>query len=129
MGSSGILIAGVLSAPIAAPVLAGAAIVGISCGAYSLLRGSFSLFERHKHEQSISLTDAEARGNWLGIAGGLSGLAAGGAVRGVAYMARNGQNVGVALRATVNVLNGAAIATNGVGVVNGFFGMYIVSFF
>lgn len=121
------MIAGVLSAPIAAPVLAGAAIVGISCGAYSLIRGGFSLFERHKHEQPIGFGDAEARGNWLGIAGGVAGLAAGGAVRGVAYLAREGQHVGVGLRVAVNVLNGVAIATNGAGVVNGFFGIYFVS--
>lgn len=127
LGSSGILIASIASAPIAAPLLAGAVVVGIGCGAYSMIRSSYSLFDRNRHEQSISLADSEARGSWFGVVGGAAGMAAGGITRGVSYLAQNGTNITTAVRTTVNLVNATAITANGVGVVNGFFGIFVVS--
>lgn len=128
-GTTCVVGAGILSAPVTVPVMIGASAVGVTCGAYSLIRSGILLNERHNYEQSISFTDTEARNYWLSIIGGLSSVAASGAVNGLAYLVRDGQEIGLALRTTINVLNTAAIATNGAGVVNGFFNIYIVSIF
>lgn len=124
LGSSLLLIGSLFAPVVLAPVVVPAAVVGAGCGAYSVARSGWSLFDKSKHEQTISLADAEARANWFGIVGGAAGMAAGGITKGVAYMAASGQEVGMAMRAAANMANVTAMATNGCGVVNGFVGIF-----
>lgn len=125
LGSSLLLIGSIFAPIVLAPAVVPAVVVGAGCGAYSIVRSSWSLFDKSKHEQSISLADAEARSNWFGIVGGAAGMAAGGIVRGVSYMATSGQEVGMAMRAAANIANATAMAANGCGVVNGFVGVFL----
>lgn len=126
IGSSGIMIASIMTtATIAAPVLVGAAAVGIGSAAYSTIRSTFNLVDRHQHEQTLSFGDVDARGNWLGVAGGAAGMASSAISPSISFLARNGRTIGVPLQATCNVINASAIAANGAGIVNGFFGIFL----
>lgn len=125
LGSSLVLIGSLFAPVVLAPVVVPAVVVGAGCGAYSVVRSTWSLFDKNKHEQSISVTDAEARSNWFGIVGGAAGMTAGGFTKGLSYMATSGQEVGMAMRAAANVANVTAMAVNGGGVVNGFVGVFL----
>lgn len=62
-----------LALPIAAPVMACAGIIAVAAGTFSTAICSASLVDRCMHEQSIGLTDQQARGSWLSVAGGIIG--------------------------------------------------------
>lgn len=51
LASSSLIIAGILSAPIASPLLVGATAIGIGCCAYGLIRSGYALFDRGYHQQ------------------------------------------------------------------------------
>lgn len=125
LGSSLVLIGSLFAPVVLAPVVAPAVAVGVGCGAYSVGRSVWSLFDRSNHEQTINPRDAEARANWFGVAGGATGMAAGGITNTLSYMVRSGQDIGMTMRAAANIANIAAMATNGCGVVNGFFGVFL----
>lgn len=130
IGSSVILIGGIFTAAVAAPVVGGAAVVGGVCAGYSALRSGTTLADRSNHGQTINpISDSEARNHWIGIAGGIIGVAAGGATKLIGNMAQSGENINTALRTTVNIMNATALGVNGAGVVNGFVGVYIVCLF
>uniref|UniRef100_A0A1B0C8P3 DUF4781 domain-containing protein n=1 Tax=Lutzomyia longipalpis TaxID=7200 RepID=A0A1B0C8P3_LUTLO len=129
LASSAILIGAMVPvvAPIALP-LAGAAVVGgvVSSG-WSILRSSLNLADRSKHEQSIDLSDAEARGSWLGVAGGSLGLASGAAGQALGAMARNGSNISPFIRFGFNGLNVSVLVVNGLGTINGFVDIFFIN--
>lgn len=125
LGSSIVLIGSLFAPIVLAPVVVPAVVVGAGCGAYSIARSSWSLFDKSKHEQSISLADAEARSNWFGIVGGAAGMTAGGFTKGLSYMAQSGQEIGMTMRAAANIANVTAMTANGCGVVNGFVGIFL----
>ncbi|CAH2980261.1 unnamed protein product [Chilo suppressalis] len=107
--------------PVGPAVLAGAAVATVATGLYGLVRSSLHLHDRSVHEQSISPTDAEARGSWLNIAASSVGLAAGAASNLLSRSAAAGTNLtktGQALAVSVEVLRHANIVTGGAGVVN-----------
>ncbi|XP_026724968.1 uncharacterized protein LOC113491951 [Trichoplusia ni] len=107
--------------PVAPVVLAGAAAATVATGLYGLVRSSLHLHDRSVHEQSISPTDAEARGSWLNIAASSVGLAAGAASSLLSRSAAAGTNMtktGQALAVSVEVLRHANMVTGGAGVVN-----------
>ncbi|XP_053607475.1 uncharacterized protein LOC128673563 isoform X2 [Plodia interpunctella] len=107
--------------PVGPAVLAGAAVASVTTGVYGLVRSSMHLKDRSVHEQSISPTDAEARGSWLNIAASSVGLAAGAASSLLSRSAAAGSNLtktGQALAVSVEVLRRANIITGGAGVVN-----------
>lgn len=76
-----------------AVAVAGAVGTGIGCAAYAISRGIGKLMDRSSHEQSIALNEKESRGIWLGVAGGVVGVAAGAATKGLEFAARNGQAI------------------------------------
>lgn len=107
--------------PVAPVVLAGAAVATVATGVYGLVRSSLHLRDRSAHEQTISPTDADARGSWLNIAASSVGLAAGAASTLLSRSAAAGTNMtqaGRALAVSVEVLRHANIVTGGAGVVN-----------
>lgn len=107
--------------PVGPAVLAGAAVATVATGLYGLVRSSLHLHDRSVHEQTISPTDADARGSWLNIAASSVGLAAGAASNLLSRSAAAGTNMtktGQALAVSVEVLRHANIVTGGAGVVN-----------
>nr|XP_021190589.2 uncharacterized protein LOC110376441 [Helicoverpa armigera]XP_021190598.2 uncharacterized protein LOC110376441 [Helicoverpa armigera]XP_021190607.2 uncharacterized protein LOC110376441 [Helicoverpa armigera] len=107
--------------PVAPVVLVGAAAATVATGVYGLVRSSLHLHDRSVHEQTISPTDAEARGSWLNIAASSVGLAAGAASSLLSRSAAAGTNMtktGQALAVSVEVLRHANMVTGGAGVVN-----------
>ncbi|KAL4713236.1 hypothetical protein ACJJTC_013166 [Scirpophaga incertulas] len=107
--------------PVGPVVLTGAAVATVATGLYGLVRSSLHLHDRSIHEQTISPTDAEARGSWLNIAASSVGLAAGAASNLLSKSAAAGTNLtktGQALTVSVEVLRHANIVTGGAGVVN-----------
>ncbi|XP_026750105.1 uncharacterized protein LOC113510766 [Galleria mellonella] len=107
--------------PVGPVVLASAAVASVATGVYGLVRSSLHLRDRSVHEQTISPTDAEARGSWLNIAASSVGLAAGAASNLLSRSAAAGTNLtktGQALAVSVEVLRHANLVTGGAGVVN-----------
>lgn len=95
IGASCVPIAAALTLPVAAPVMAGAAIIGLGVGAFSAVTSALNLVDRKKHEQSINVTDSQARASYLGMAGGFLGMAAAGATRVMTSMAAAGRATAV----------------------------------
>ncbi|CAK1547214.1 unnamed protein product [Leptosia nina] len=120
-GAAGVL--GVaLFTPVAPVLLAGATVATVSAGIYGLVRSSIHLHDRRQHEQSINVTNPEARGSWINITASSVGLAAGAASSLLARSAVAGNNltkVGQMLTVSVDILRHANLATGAVGVLNG----------
>ncbi|XP_045497101.1 uncharacterized protein LOC123695327 [Colias croceus] len=109
--------------PVGPVVLIGATVATVATGLYGLVRSSLHLHDRRVHEQSISPTDAEARGSWLNIAASSVGLSAGAASTMLARSAAAGTNLtkaGQALTISVEVLRHANIVTGAAGLLNNF---------
>lgn len=111
---TGLVATGVVAttAVVALPALAvaGAVGTGFGCAAYAIGRGIGKLMDRSSHEQSITLQEKESRGIWLGIAGGVVGVAAGAATKGVEFAARNGQAINTV---RVHIHSVQTVARNG----------------
>ncbi|CAK1596182.1 unnamed protein product [Parnassius mnemosyne] len=107
--------------PVGPAILVGATVATVATGVYGLVRSSIHLHDRRIHMQSISPTDAEARGSWLNIAASTVGLAAGAASTLLSRTAATGSNLtktGQALTLSVEVLRHANIFTSGAGFIN-----------
>lgn len=102
-----------------------AAVIGVVSAIYSVIRSSLQIRDLSKHGKSISLLNPEARGCWLGIAGGVTGIVAGAATRGLTQLAAQGHQVSQFVRASVNAFNAACITVSGLGLVNGFAGIIL----
>ncbi|XP_061389501.1 uncharacterized protein LOC133324674 [Musca vetustissima] len=118
VGAACVPIAAALTLPVAAPVMAAAGIVGLGVGAFSTVTSALNLNDRRKHEQSISITDSQARASYLGIAGGLLGMAAAGATRFLNHMAAAGKAT-AGIEVIVNGINISTILVSGTGIANG----------
>lgn len=106
-------------------IIAVAAVFGVISAVYAVIRSSAQIHDRSKHEKSISLLNPEARGCWLGIAGGLTGIVAGAASRGLTQLAASGRQISNIVRVSVNAFNVACISVSGLGLVNGFAGIFL----
>ncbi|KPJ02826.1 hypothetical protein RR46_10029 [Papilio xuthus] len=127
LGAVGVLGAAAFT-PIGPAVLVGATVATVATGVYGLFRSSLHLHDRRTHEQTISPTDAEARGSWINIATSSVGLAASAAVGLLSRSAAAGSNLtktGQALTISVDLLRHANIFTGGVGVANSLLGMIL----
>ncbi|XP_067001436.2 uncharacterized protein [Anabrus simplex] len=67
VGSTILCLASLLGAPVAAPVLAVAGVVGTAVSLYGAGRSTAALVDRGQHGQSINVDDPEARSCWLSI--------------------------------------------------------------
>lgn len=110
-----------LAFPVAAPVLAVAAVAGIGSGIWGAGAAAKRLIDRGTHEEPIHLKDSKARSDWIGVAGAVTALGASGATAVLSHHTALGQTASEILMGTVNSLNIATIAINGVGVGNGVF--------
>ncbi|EDW79405.1 uncharacterized protein Dwil_GK20460 [Drosophila willistoni] len=118
-------VAAALAIPVAGPVVIAATAVGVATTAYSTLRSLKRLVDRRCHSQTISLTDREARGNWLGVAGGVVGLGATGATKALTTIASSGREVHTAAQLAVKGINVSSIVISGTGVVHGVYDLYL----
>lgn len=150
--AAGVSIAALCTLPVSAPLLAGAGVVGLASAGYGTARSAGKLVDRSQHEQSINVTDREARSHWLGTIAGVIGLGAAGATQAVTVATNAGREVGAVSKQhhitislstrptyldfgtfqitqlTVNGMNITSIAISGTGLANGILDMILVSF-
>lgn len=127
LGASACFIGGMLTVallPVAAPAIgiamAGAGLVGAASAGYSMVRSTQKMKDLSEHEKSLNIRDAEARGHWLGLIGGMTGFVSGVASHGIDILARSGHHIPAFFRGSIDAINAASIAVNGVGVIDGF---------
>ncbi|XP_036337883.1 uncharacterized protein LOC118747820 [Rhagoletis pomonella] len=111
--------------PIAAPVMLTAAAVSLATSAYSTVRSATYLTDRYKHGQSNSLADREARSKWLGVAGGVAGLGASGAMNALAYANSAGKGVPLMAKVAVGGINVSSLVLSGTDIVNTIYDLYL----
>lgn len=116
--------AAALVTTVAAPVAAASAVGAAVTGVYGAGRSIAALVDRGQHQQSINVTDKEARNCWLSLGGNVLGVASGQATRLLAKAAQSGQTVGKAGCYFVNILNFGSLTVNGLGLVNNFHSLY-----
>ncbi|XP_030385152.1 uncharacterized protein LOC115632232 isoform X2 [Scaptodrosophila lebanonensis] len=109
----------IFAMPIAAPVMAVGAGVGLASAGYATARSAGQLIDRGQHEQSINVTDRAARGHWIGVVAGAVGLGAAGATSAMTAATRAGREVGTIAQMTINGMNISSIVISGTGVANG----------
>jgi hypothetical protein len=83
-----------LCTTVAAPILLASTVGAAVTGVYGAGRSVAALVDRDQHQQSINVTDAEARNCWLSVAGNVMGVASGQALRFLTSVTQNGQVVG-----------------------------------
>ncbi|KAG8227761.1 hypothetical protein J437_LFUL005767 [Ladona fulva] len=115
--AAGVGVASIFFPPVA-PVAAAAAWAATGCGIYGASRGSYNLYDRSKHAESISLTDSEARNCWLSVVGSAFGAGSGIAMKGMVTAVAQGRVVGTAGQVLVNFLNFGSLTVNGIGIAN-----------
>ncbi|TMW51893.1 hypothetical protein DOY81_003022 [Sarcophaga bullata] len=118
IGAACVPIAAACALPVAAPVMAAAGIVGLGVGAFSSITSAMNLVDRKKHEQSIDMGNREARSSYLGILGGVVGIAAAGATRAMTSLASAGKAT-ASIEVLVNGINISSILLSGSGLANG----------
>lgn len=79
---------------VAAPVMAATTVGAAVTGVYGAGRNIAALVDRGQHQQSVNVTDAEARSCWLSLAGNVLGVSSGQALRFLTNATKNGQVVG-----------------------------------
>lgn len=103
--ASGVIIIG--SGGTATPLIAGAWTVALGSAAYTGARAAGDLIDRAQHEQSLALTDPEARAAWISL--GASGLTVAGAgVTRVAGLAANESRIAINGARAAGILNTSA---------------------
>nr|XP_034837770.1 uncharacterized protein LOC117994001 [Maniola hyperantus] len=117
--ATGVGVAALCTVPIAGPILAATAVAGVTTGAYGVTRSSYALYDRASHNQSIALTDAEARGCWLSIVGSSLGFAQGRMIASMTQTARLGEVMGKAGRIAFLVVQTGSLTVNGIGIIHG----------
>ncbi|SPP85214.1 uncharacterized protein LOC117587254 [Drosophila guanche] len=118
-------VAAALAVPVGGPIIVAATAVGIATAAYSTLRSANRLYDRVCHGQSTSIKDSEARGQWLGVAGGVVGLGATGATRLLSRVTAAGIEVNCAAQFAVKGINVSSVVISGTGVANGVYDLYL----
>ncbi|XP_049317634.1 uncharacterized protein LOC105224783 isoform X3 [Bactrocera dorsalis] len=114
--------------PVAAPVMLAATAVSLATSAYTAVRSATFLKDRHKHGQSTSLADREARSKWLGVAGGVAGLGATGAMNALAYANSAGKGVPLMAKVAVGGVNVTSLVLSGSDIVNTVYDLYLQSY-
>ncbi|XP_067644148.1 uncharacterized protein [Eurosta solidaginis] len=111
--------------PIAAPVMLTATLVSLATSAYATVRSATHLKDRYKHGQTTSLADREARGKWLGVAGGVAGMGAAGATKALTYASSAGKGVPLAAKVAVGGINVSSLVLSGSDIVNTIYELYL----
>uniref|UniRef100_A0A1B0FKJ6 DUF4781 domain-containing protein n=1 Tax=Glossina morsitans morsitans TaxID=37546 RepID=A0A1B0FKJ6_GLOMM len=100
--------------PIAAPVAAASTLIAVATGTMSAVFSAKNLKDRSDHQQSIDITDRDARGSWLGVACGVVGPTSLGAIKYMTRMATAGKAT-TGLEFFVNSMNITSIVLSGSG--------------
>ena len=79
---------------VAAPLMVASTIGAVATGVYGTGRNIAALVDRGQHQQSVNVTDGEARNCWLSLAGNVLGVSSGQALRFLTKATQNGQVVG-----------------------------------
>lgn len=85
-----------------------------------MVRSTQKIKDLNEHEKSLKLTSVEARGHWINLVGGMTGFISGVASNSIDLLSRSGHHISDIFRGSVNAINAASIAVNGLGVINGF---------
>ncbi|CAF0733375.1 unnamed protein product [Brachionus calyciflorus] len=102
-------------------LVTGSAIVGTPGAIYSTGRSISKLLDRGKHDQSISLSNAEARGCWISTIAGVLSFGNMASTSLLAKSAANGNLVSAEVRTFCTSLNVTSISMNGIGILNSVF--------
>lgn len=100
-----IAISAIPAVTLAPGILIAAGIGGIGAGLYSVGRSIHNLVDRKRHQQTISLTNAESRNCWLNATVGVVSAGASGATAALTAVTRNGAAVGNATKIAFNTLS------------------------
>lgn len=109
LGSAAIGIASIFM-PVAAPLLVGSVVAAGVSGTYSFGRSVSTLRDRHKHQQSISLMDSEARSAWIELT--LSAVAVGVSAGSVMSSVQAASSTGKAAASTATAGEAASSASS-----------------
>jgi len=93
VGGVGVGVAALVTT-VAAPVMAATTVGAAVTGVYGAGRNIAALVDRGQHQQSVNVTNAEARNCWLSLAGNVLGASSTQAVRLLTKATQNGQVVG-----------------------------------
>ncbi|XP_042909159.1 uncharacterized protein [Parasteatoda tepidariorum] len=118
--STTVMVASLLTVPIAAPLLVAVQVTSTGTGVYLAAQNVVNLVDRHNHGQSISLSDSESRMAWLGIVGSALGMAQSSMCTTITRSAAAGNVAAKALCVTYNVVTVGSLTVNGLGTLNGF---------
>jgi len=92
VGGLGLAVAALVTT-VAAPVMAASAVGAAVTGVYGAGRNIAALVDRGQHQQSINVTDAEARNYWLSLGGNVLGVASAQAIQFITKATQSGQVV------------------------------------
>ena len=108
-------------APIGVGLLTVSAVIGAPGAVYGTGRSISKLVDRGQHDQSISLSNDEARGCWLSTVAGVLSFGNMASVSFLAKSAAGGNLVSAGVRTFCTTLNVTTISMNGVGILNSVF--------
>ncbi|XP_044756506.1 uncharacterized protein LOC123315033 [Coccinella septempunctata] len=120
LASAGVAIAASIPAvTVVGPVaLIGAGVAGIGVGIYSIGRSLGSLYDKHRHKESICFSNSAARAAYINIIAGAMGFIGAGANVAVSQLASQGVNIGRETSIIVNAIAAANIGTSGLAILN-----------
>lgn len=119
VAATGVGVVALCGIPIVGPIMSATAIAGLSTSVYGVSRSTNALYDRAVHSQSISLSDAEARGYWISIVGSSLGFAQGRMIASMTNAARAGEVMSKAARITFFVVQTGSLTVNGLGIIHG----------
>ena len=93
VGGVGVGVAALVTT-VAAPVMAATTVGAAVTGVYGAGRNIAALVDRGQHQQSVNVTNAEARNCWLSVASNMLGASSARAVRLLTKAMQNRQVVG-----------------------------------
>ncbi|XP_012147291.2 uncharacterized protein LOC100877667 [Megachile rotundata] len=108
----------------AAPLVVGAVVTSTVSGVWSTGRAVQNLADRSKHNQSISITEREALGPWLSIAGGVLGATAARGNMMFVKAIQNGSHINSFMKFAYNTVLVSNLGVNGCGVAYNAYCMY-----
>jgi hypothetical protein len=108
-------------APLGAALVTGSAILGTPGAVYGTGRSISKLVNRGKHDQSINVMNAEARGCWIATVAGVLSFGNMASTTLLARSAAGGNIVRAGVRTFCTSLNVTTISVNGIGILNSVF--------
>jgi len=108
-------------APFGIALMTASAIVGAPSAVYGTGRSISRLVDRGRHDQSISLANAEARSCWISTVASVLSFGTMASTTSLATKAANGIIVTAGVRTFCTSLNVTSLSMNGIGIINSIF--------